>query len=279
MEAQEVEQVVEGGEQVVETPSEPQPASEVVERAKLMGWVPKEEFKGDESRWRPADEFVSRADELMPIMKSQLRKYETELTGLKGTIDEQKKTMEKLVKMGDTVGQQAYERAKRELKTSQMEAVATGDIAAWERLEGEREKLIKPDPIAVPSSDIPGTENPDFKSWHQGNDWYLKDEDLTLFANTYGQKLAAEMPKLSYSQWLVNVEDKVKKAFPHKFTNPRRAQASPVDSSASRSSASLTRAKNYNDLPADAKKQCDKYLEQKLFKTRDDYVKIYFEEA
>lgn len=277
MTAQAAEQINEGNEANAEI-IPIQPESEVIDRAKLMGWVPKEEFKGDESRWRPADEFVSRADELMPIMKAQLRKYETELSGLKTTIEEQKKTTEKLVKMGETVSQQAYERAKRELVQQQMEAVATGNVTAWERLEGEKEKLVKPEPIPVPENRVEPL-NPDFQQWHQGNDWYLKDEDMTMFANTYGQKLAKDTPNLPYPQWLANVEDKIKKAFPHKFTNPKRDAASIVDSGAGRTGGvTSTRAKSYNDLPADAKKQCDIYVRDGLIKTREAYTKSYFGE-
>ena len=57
-------------------------AAEVENRAKIQGWVPKEEFRGDSERWIPADEFVKRADHMMPILKSVNRKLETQVTDL-----------------------------------------------------------------------------------------------------------------------------------------------------------------------------------------------------
>ena len=45
----------------------PQPA-ETEDKARRLGWVPKEEFKGDPENWRSADEFMARGEQLLPIV-------------------------------------------------------------------------------------------------------------------------------------------------------------------------------------------------------------------
>ena len=244
---------------------------QIIERAKLMGHIPKEEFRGDPSKWVPADKYVERADNLMPILKSQLGKYEGEIANLKATVENQKKTTEKLLKMGETVQQRAYEQAKRELTKEQAQAVADGDVTKWQQLEDQKEGLPRPEPVVVEEV------NPVFNQWHTGNEWYLKDEDMTDFANLHAQKLTKQNPSLSYDQVLKKVEDKIKETFPQRFENPERSKPSVVDGGVTREIVTKS-GKTYNDLPADAKEMCNINVKQGLFNSKEDWVKSYFEE-
>ncbi len=267
------EQVVDQ-ESIAET-QESQANAEVEDRAKKMGWIPKDQFKGDPERWRPADQFVRRADELMPIMRVQLKKYEDKISNLETEVRTTKGTMQKIVSMADKVGQREYERAKADLTKKQVEAVAVGNVEEWSKLEGEKDKLEKPEPVQV-EKPMQEPENPQFKTWHVDNDWYLSDSAMTRYANA----VASETPKMaSYTDWLRVVETAVKEAFPHKFTNAARGKPAAVDGGNTRGGGGgRPRGKSYNDLPSDAKTQADKYVSQGLFKTREDYVKSYYAE-
>ena len=106
----------------------PEVTQEVKDRARGMGHRSKEEWRGDPEKWVPADKYVERAETLMPIMKSQMGKYENEISSLKATVESQKKTTEKLLKMGETVQQRAFDQAKRELTQQQVQAVTDGDV-------------------------------------------------------------------------------------------------------------------------------------------------------
>ena len=257
--------------EVVEAP--PEIPDEVIQRAKMMGDIPKEEFRGDPSKWVPADKYVERADNLMPILKSQLGKYEGEISNLKATVESQRKTTEKLLKMGETVQQRAYEQAKRELTKEQVQAVTDGDVTKWQQLEDQKEGLPKPEPVVVEEPQI----SPAFNSWKSGNEWYLKDDDMTEYANFYGQSLQSKSPTMPYEELLVKVEEKIKQTFPQRFENPERAKPSVVDGSATREIAPKA-GNSYNDLPADAKEMCNQNVKQGLFKSKEDWVKSYFEE-
>jgi hypothetical protein len=266
-----MEQENEGNVTPPETP--PEIPAEIVQRAKMMGHIPKEEFRGDPEKWVPADKYVERADSMMPIMKSQMGKYENEISNLKATVESQKKTTEKLLKMGETVQQRAYEQAKKDLTKEQAQAVADGDVAKWQQLEDQKDKLPQPEKIEVE----PVQSSPVFDQWLTGNEWYLKDEDMTDFANLHAQKLTKANPQMPYHQVLKDVETKIKEIFPNKFENPNRQQASAVEATG-RQIEVKTGGKTYNDLPADAKAMCDQNVEQKLFKNKEDWVKAYFEE-
>ena len=257
--------------EVVDVPHETivEISPEIVQRAKMMGHIPKEEFRGDPSKWVDAKKYVERADNLMPILKSQLGKYEGEIANLKATVESQKKTTEKLLKMGETVQQRAYEQAKRELTKEQAQAVADGDVTKWQQLEDQKEGLPKPEPVVMEEV------NPVFNQWHTGNEWYLKDEDMTDFANLHAQKLTKQ--GLSYDQVLQKVESKIKETFPQRFENPERSKPSVVDGGATREIVAK-KGNSYNDLPADAKEMCNQNVTQGLFKSKEDWVKSYFEE-
>jgi len=250
----------------------PEISQDVIERAKMMGHIPKEEFRGDASKWVPADKYVERADNLMPILKSQLGKYEGEISNLKATVESQKKTTEKLLKMGETVQQRAHEQAKRELTKEQVQAVMDGNVEKWQQLEDQKDGLPKPEPVVA---EEPG--NPIFDQWHTGNEWYLKDEDMTDFANLQAQKITKQSPSLSYDQVLQKVESKIKETFPQRFENPKRVEPSVVDGGATREIVKKA-GNSYNDLPADAKEMCNQNVKQGLFKSKEDWVKSYFEE-
>lgn len=252
---------------------------EVIEKAKRMGWIAPEDFKGDNGKFVPADEFVKRAEDLMPIMKSQLRKYdekvqryESEITGLKSSLESQKKTTEKLVKMSKTVSERAYEQAKKDLQAKQAQAVADGDVEKWQKLEDEKDRLERPEPIEV-EKEAP-QQNPVFDNWHSQNDWYLKDSDMTIWANGYAQIVQNENPNMPYDQVLRTVEAKAKDVFSHKFENPNRQKASDVESAPDTNNMTPNK-KTYNNLPADAKSACDNIVSQGLM-TKEEYVKEYF---
>ena len=259
-----------------ETPPEPkQVAPEVIERAKTMGWIPEEQFKGDKTKWRPADEYVERAENLMPILKSQLGKYEGEIRTLKSTVESQKKTTERLLKMSEETQKRAYEQAKRDLTLKQAEAVEAGDTQKWMQLKEEEDKLQKPEPIPV--EETPQT-SPVFDTWKMNNQWYQTDPDLSLFADSYGRQLKETNPNMTYEQLLSAAEQKVKEVFPHKFENPARNQPSTVDGGSQRETNVKPSGKTFNDLSADERQICDNDIKNGLYKSREEWVKVFFEE-
>ena len=78
--------------------------SEIEQKAMKMGWTPKDQFKGSPDKWRPADEFVERGENMLPIIKAQVKRQDREIAELK-------ETLQKFGEYHTKTEQRAYEKA------------------------------------------------------------------------------------------------------------------------------------------------------------------------
>lgn len=271
--------------------SDQQAQQELETRAKGMGWIPESEFKGDASRFTSAEDYVERADNLMPIMKATMGKYETtigqqktQIDNLTATVKAQQESTDKLIKMSNNVGEQAYLRAKKDIQVKQLTAIKDGDTDTYMTLEDQKDNLEKPEQIiATPErSDQPGgtSENvPEYDAWIPNNAWYTQDKDLEIFADGVKNDLHKTDPNLSYTQVLDKITERTRAAFPQKFTNTNRDNANVVDGGTERFTGGDggSGTKTYSHLPADAKAQCDAFIADGTIKDKATYVKDYFE--
>lgn len=246
-------------------------------RARAMGWTEKAEFKGDPAKWRDAAEFVERGENLLPLVKAQNKRLEREVAELKQTTRE----------LGDYLSkteQRAYDRALADLKQQRKEALAAGDGDAFEKADEqiktvEREAAEKAAKRAEKKDNGP---DPVYAEWESRNAW-LKDSELSEYAEFAAQKLRANGEKATGAEFLDMVTAKVKAQFPAKFTNPRRETAQAVEGSAP---AARRGGKSYADMPAEARAACDRMAkngfggdEKAMAKFKADYVKQFFDEA
>ena len=265
----------------IQEPKGPDPA--VIERAKEMGWVPEDQFRGDKSLFQPAEEFVKRADQIVPIMRNQMRRYEEKISDLRHEISTHKDTVERIIKMSEKAQEIAYRKAKDELEAKQIEAVTNGDTEAYLRFKRESDNLKEPEKVELPKSveqQAGNQEPPEFKEWSKENQWYRTDEEATLFADAYATKHPYKgSSPAEYVAWLESAKGATQRAFPHKFTNPARQSPSAVNTGGLRGDAGATVPKknSYENLPAEAKKQCNKEIAAGRM-TKEMYVKLYYEE-
>ena len=66
----------------------------IEQRAKDMGWAPREEWRGDPERWIDAEQFVHRGEEILPILRSTNRKLQDEVTALKNEVSATKTALQ-----------------------------------------------------------------------------------------------------------------------------------------------------------------------------------------
>jgi hypothetical protein len=246
-------------------------------RARSMGWTPKDEFKGDPTKWRDAGEFVERGENLLPLVKAQNKRLEREVAELKQTTRE----------LGDYLSkteQRAYDRAMADLKQQRKEALAAGDGDAFDKADEQIEQL-KSDAAAKAAKRAEKKDDgadPVYTEWESRNPW-LKDTELQEYAEFAAQKLRAGGEKATGADFLDLVAKKVKDQFPAKFTNPRRESAQSVEGAAP---ARRGGGKTYADMPAEARAACDRMAkngfagnDKAMASFKADYVKNYFEEA
>lgn len=247
--------------QEVTTEETPQEVPKVEQEARAMGWVPKEDFRGDPQRWRPAEEFVERGKNIMPVLRENNER-------LTGKIADMERTMKEFAEYHSKTEQRAYERAIKEIKTKQREAVRNADEEAFQAAEQEMDELAKQAPQA-PQPQQSVEPDPAFLAWHKDNPWYGKDTELSDFA----EDLAFGMQQRGKTVDLDKVTERVKAAYPHKFLNPRREQPGAVEGATP--SSPKKKGRGYADLPAEAKTVCDRFVKTIPGFTKEQYLKDY----
>lgn len=262
-----------GGEAVVETDEPAESSAPDVEAEALkMGWSPKDQFKGDPSKWRPADEFVERGKNLLPILQATSKRQARE-------IDELKQSVRQFAEFSSKAEARGAAQAMAALKAQRAEAIAAGDGATFDKADEAIDELKQAQARQAKDQG----PNPDYVEWAKSNPWVNTDPQLLAYAEAQGEYLQRTQQDLSYPELLERVSKAVKKEFPEKFENPRRAAAPSVEGGAP---AARKGGKSFADMPADARAACermarngyaDKPKEAAEFKKQ--YVAQYFEEA
>jgi len=248
--------------------------SESEVKARRLGWMPKEEYKGNPDQWRDADEFLQRGEEIHGYLKADLQKLQQTISQRDNEIAEMRSAMEQFRQFHNETEARAYKRAIDELKQLKATAVSQGDgekvVEIDEELDKLKEAQRKPE---APKQSSKGGDNGDFTTWIQENRWYAEDVELQEMADAFGDVVRRKNPSVTGKEFLDEVAKRVKKAAPEKFENPARSRAAVSSSSDSRP-AGGSKKKGYNDLPAEAKAACDKFVKQKML-TVDQYLAEY----
>jgi len=263
----------------VEAPVVPVVDPAIEERAKVYGWVPKEDFRGDPTRWTPADQYVQRADEMLPIARSMNKKLADDVSKANAEIARLTDVVKRVAETHAKVAQTGHEARLKQINRDQEQALADVDVARFRELAEERDSLVAPEVVSV---DTIKTENPDnavVAQWKIDNDWYNTDVELGSYADTASDFIAKRHGNLTASQFMDKVYEEVKKKFPNHsaFGNANRRTAPPSDSS-SVGGGDLSRGsggKTYSDLPKEAKDVCDRDVKSG-HTTKEKWAKEYF---
>lgn len=215
--------------------------------ARVNGWRPRSEYKGDIDKWIPADVFIARGIEVPAILANRnkmlaeqvndlQRRFEASTQESNARLEDAVSTVKQMTTMMRSAEERAYARAKRELTEEMERAVEAGDTATWKRLDLQREELDKEKPVLVdPNRETrTTTQNPPPASNQQldpaitrffsDNSWYDperkradRDEEMMAFADTIHNGLRTTQPRWSMEENLRTVEAEVRKRFPEKF--------------------------------------------------------------
>ena len=272
-------------------PIQPQIDPEIEAKARDMGWVDKDQFRGPENAWRPADEFVQRGEEFLPIVRSQLKKEQQERQQLAEAMAQKEVEFNERLKRMDNVYQAAIEKqrlvAARQIEQEKLHAVELGDVETFKQLS-QREMDLYQDFAAEPVEAAPKPQtqqpstpqiNPVAKQWAEQNQWFLTDPTLRAVAESKHIELGQTTPGLSLEENLNQTKAYVMEKFPEKFgITPKKTQGfSPVEGTARSASASLKpKTKGWNEIPAGDRKQLQMFVEDETFKDKDEAAKAYW---
>lgn len=253
--------------------------ADIEERAKAMGWVPQEEFRGNPDNWVEAERFVELAETSLPHLKGTLKTLEDSNATLRGTVESMKGDMTALVEHFKGAEERAYQKALEDLKSQQAQAKKDGDMDAYMEATEALEKRLAEHP-AVTGKDRPVPEQQpgqgqvtEYQAWLAAepdafDKWKAKPENSWFTTNpkmfAYAMQMDAFLQQTkgfaqSRSQRLEEMAALVKAEFPDHFENPAKRKGSPVDSGSAGGPPSGGNSKGYADLPEEARKQCDKW--------------------
>ena len=254
---------------------------EVLAEAKADGWAEKEQWRGPESAWVDANEFVRRKHNVLPLLRkenekvnSALQATQQELAALRGNMNEfikyqQEQTVARLADQRKQLMAEKREADEAGTDARVVEIEEALDENAAARAEAKAPKVVVPTAPAIP---------PDLAAWQATNEWFGKDHRKTGLAMGLGREAAAK--NLEGKAYFDYIDAGMKEVFSPPSLPSKSEGGGP-------SGGSSGGTGKYASLPAEAKAQCDADAKRfvgpnKMFKTpeawRENFVKLYFEE-
>lgn len=282
---------------------------EVEKKARLFGWVPKEEYKGEEKSWLDAPEFVERGEQILPIVQSnnrrlmgQIHQMGTELSSVQESLKASDATIRALEESRDKDVKAQVEATRKQLKEELTRASRDGDHEAVADLTDQMTRLTAAETrVAV---DDEGDEQSGDKVTPRGGDrippalkaevesWYDKNPEFRTNARKIGlgRAISVEFRQAGDlrvgAEFLNAVAEEVDKA----LGGSARGGSSKVsgdNGGRGRQTTVTGGQKTYADLPAEAKAACDKMTarlvgpnraHKDIKSWRDSYVTQYYKE-
>ena len=261
-------------------------------RAQRMGWVPQAEWRGDPAKWRPAREFVERAENNTPILITQIRNLDQKLEAsqneakqLRGKVEDLSGTLERLFTWSKKADERAYKQARADLEEQRRAAAAGADVARVDAIsqqidaldEGQEAPAAPPARPAPPADPPAPAQDPQVAAWvSQQAHWFQDPSDEGREMNATAIALFGSVqttrPQWTVQQRLDEVLRRIKVMYPDRFRNPRRNDPSAV-LEPTNGAPSRKKGFTFDDLPAEAKKECDRFVRDIKGYTRDAYVK------
>jgi hypothetical protein len=252
--------------------------------ARLLGWVPKEEFR-DGDHWVDAEAFVKRGKEINPILRKNNETLLKKLEAAQSEIAEVKKVAKEFEKFQKDSAEKRVKELQAELvdlKEKKKNAVSQGDGAAVVAIddaidavkEQQQEATVVPKVEAKPVVHVPATLDPVITGWMEENTWFTTDDKLTRIADAIGVSINQNHPNLTGKAFFDELDKELAEVLPERLK--KRVRSSPVEGATQGNNRPTgSKKESYENLPADAKAACDRFIKQGMIKDRAQYVNDY----
>lgn len=281
-------------EQIERTDAPAREPSDTEARARAMGWVPKEEFRGPADNWRDADEFVRRGEEELPVARERLKETTRKVADLERKLRETAETHQRSIAQLERMSTRALDIQRQQIHASyeaaKRDAVSMADTDRYAQLVRDQQQALQqhdeqthqavvqpqrqPNPNGPPP--LSPTDEATVNGWIEKNRWFQADEEMNLVAQRYHVKLGRERPGLSLEENLRETESYIRQRYPDKFGSTQRTTTAAAVEGGTRLATPTSRAKGANELPADARRQGEKFVKEGLFKDINEYAKDYW---
>jgi hypothetical protein len=214
--------------------------------AKELGWVSKDEFRGEPEKWKPAEQFIRDGRDIQQTTARELRSL--------------REQMERVGSVTETIIQDRVTAAQTEWQRKMTQAVDDGDTETALKLADQR-------PTAKPN----GTgADPTVQSWVAKNPWFNTDP----LARVRAEELSGKLAHLPVPEQLAQVERAMKREFPEHFPAPVKAPPS-TQTATGRNANPSNRTKGFADMPMESQ-QVARDFERLNGVSKDDFAKQYW---
>lgn len=245
-----------GAEEAPQTEQADETPEAIVDLARKAGWTPKDEFKGNPEKWKPAEDYLL-------FGKDNARSMSREMRGLRDQIDRLSRTSATIME-DRLAAQEAHWKAVHE------KAVKDDNFDLAERALGERVKITQAK-ASQPSNEQP-PETAEFVERHKS--WFGVDRLATLEAKQVAEALARDGEPVTVQ--LREAERAVKRKFPELFSQGKPAPG--VAATRTRTAGTTSREKKYADMPPESRAMADDYFRRHKL-DKEDFAKSYWADA
>jgi hypothetical protein len=225
--------------------------------AAKMGWVPKDQFKGDPDTWKPAEDFILAGRDIQKGLASDLKTVRAQLDTIGRT-------------SASIVEQQVNDRLAK-LRQAHAAAVEEGDqdtaLKLAEDIGTLKAQAPKPDGARI---------EPEAEAFVRKHaNWFNVDPLATELAVRVSSNLASK--GANTAEQLAEAEKAVRRHYPDLFgqANGGKAPAG-VHQPSSRSAGPSNRQKGFADMPKPAQDIAKDMVNRGVIPNADVYVKNYF---
>jgi hypothetical protein len=264
-----------------------------------MGWVDKDNYRGNPADWVDAKTFVERGRQIMPILQrnnerllGQLRTSEARLQSVEESLKAATTAIETLEQSHDEDTKAQVKAAREALQTELTTALRDGEHATAAELTSKLSELS----VAEKGEERPASKqderaaslplHPEVKAWFEQNPDFIKNPRKVALGNAITAEFRAAGDTRTGAAFLDAIAAEVDKT----LGVQRRGGASRVEGDnggGGRRGDTGGGAKTYADLPAEAKAICDKQAARLVGPTRahkdveswrKSYARQYFAE-
>lgn len=279
------------------------PSEEMLIEARTMGWQDKESFKGNPEDWVPAEEYVNRGRQIMPILRENNKKMQGEIGALKGRVESMSTALQaanttiKLLEDSHAQDvQQQVEAARAQLRDEIAAASRDGDHDALAQATDKLTQLNSANKAAGGESSKSDTTtttttapqiHPEAVQWRADNADFVADKRKMRLATIIAQELRDEGDLSVGKIFLDRVAQQVEDTLNGKNSRGTSKVESGQGGGSRRSSAAGAGGKSYADLPAEAKDACERFAKRMvgpdrahkdINSWRNSYAKQFFEQ-
>jgi len=224
--------------------------------AKEMGWQGKESFKGDDTNFVDAEEYIRKGQDIQDSMRKSLKDQKHQMVDMSGSLDELKQHNERVFKA--EVGRLEKELAG--LKAKKKTAIEEADVNEVDKIDEQIDAVKE---SIEPPSQTKQSVNSKFDEWVKDNDWYKSDKEMSEYADTVADKHEGA----PFARVATMVEKQVKEMFPDKFAATKTSPSAPrVEAARKRAATSkFTKA----DLTGSQKNIMSQFIKQGIMSEKE----------